>query len=69
MQLFRVKWERILTLMMLATTVYTWIAYFKYESDVKMLAVAIMTTGLLMMMLMIYNEIKAFRHEAIKLWK
>lgn len=69
MQIFKVKWENIITLMLLAATIYAWIGYFKYATEVKMLAIATMTSIALIMMMISYNSIRSFRQDAIKLWK
>lgn len=69
MQIFRVKWENIMTMMLLAATIYGWVVYFKYATEVKMLALATITTFALIMMLICYRSIREFRNEAMKLWK
>lgn len=69
MQMFKVKWENIMTIVLLVETVYTWIAYFKYSTEVRMLAIATLTTFALVIMLISYKEIKAFREDVIRQWK
>lgn len=69
MQFFKVKWENIMTLMILAETIYAWVVYFKYATEVRMLVIAIMSTIALTMMLIGYDIIKTFRHEVIKSWQ
>lgn len=69
MQLFKVKWENILTLMVLAITIYGWYGYIQMLDEVRMLAIACLTTFVLILTLLNYNNIRAFRHEVIKLWQ
>ena len=69
MQLFKVKWENIMTLMILAVTIYGWYGYSQMLDDVRMLAIACITTFALVMTLLNYNNIRTFRHEVIKLWQ
>lgn len=69
MQLFKVKWENILTLMILAATIYGWYIYLQMVDEVRMLAIACITTFALIMMLLNYNNIRSFRQEVIKLWQ
>lgn len=69
MQLFRIRWERIMTLVLLAESIYTWIIYFNYETEVKMLALATITTFALILMLISYETIKEFRKEVIAQWQ
>ena len=69
MQLFKMKWENIMTLMILATTIYGWYGYSQMLDDVRMLAIACITIFALVMTLLNYNNIRTFRHEVIKLWQ
>ena len=69
MQLFKVKWENIMTLMILAVTIYGWYGYSQMLDDVRMLAIACITTFALVMTLFNYNNIRTFRYEVIKLWQ
>lgn len=69
MQLFKVKWENIMTLMILAATIYGWYGYSQMLDDVRMLAIACITTFALVTTLLNYNNIRTFRQEVIKLWK
>lgn len=69
MQLFKVKWENIMTLMILAATIYGWYGYSQMLDEVRMLAIACITTFALVMTLLNYNNIRTFRHEVIKLWQ
>lgn len=69
MQLFKVKWENIMTLMILAVTIYGWYGYSQMLDDVRMLAIACITTFALVMTLLNYNNIRTFRYEVIKLWQ
>ena len=67
--LLRIKWETIITLMLLATTIYGWYVYFKYATEVKMLAMATITTFLYVMVLFSYKTIRDFRKEVLKMWQ
>lgn len=69
MQIFKVKWENIMTLMILAATIYAWYGYSQMVDEVRMLAIATMQTFALVMMLINYNNIRTFRHDVIKLWQ
>lgn len=69
MQIFKVKWENIMTLMILATTIYAWYGYSQMVDEVRMLAIATMQTFALVMMLINYNNIRSFRHDVIKSWQ
>lgn len=69
MQLFKIKWEIVITLMLIATTIYTWILYFAYGTEERILLAAILATFGLIVMAICYKGIKTFRKEALKLWK
>ena len=69
MQLFKVKWENIILLMTLAVTLYGWYAYIQMQDEVRMLALACITTFAFVLVMVNYNTIRTFRHEVIKLWQ
>lgn len=69
MQLFRVKWELILFILLLITTIKTWLVFGFVDSTIYTLTIATMSTFALMYVAFGYNTIKTFRHEAINLWK
>lgn len=69
MQLFKVKWENIMTLMVLAATIYAWYGYSQMVDEVRMLAIACITTFAFIMTLFNYNNIRSFRYEVIRLWQ
>ena len=69
MKLFKVKWENIITLIILSATIYGWYVYLQMVDEVRMLSIACITTFTLIMMLLNYNNIRLLRHEVIKSWK
>jgi len=66
--ILKIKWENILTILMLAATIYGWIVYFKYATETKMLALASITTFMYMTMIFNYKTIATFRKEVLKFW-
>ena len=66
--LFKIKWENILTLLMLAATIDSWFMYFKVATETKMLAVACITTFLYLFLLFSYKTIFTFRKQVLKFW-
>lgn len=65
----RIKWETIMTLSLLAVTIYGWVVYCKFQDDVRMLALACITTFMFLMVFTSYKTIKSVRHEALKSWE
>lgn len=63
--MLRIKWEKIITLMIMLTSIYCWIAFVKV-SNVYTLAIAVISTFMTLMMIMCYETLKALRHEVIK---
>lgn len=68
MKLWRIKWETIMVLVMFVTTIMGWLFYMQFVEDTRALAIAIVPTIMLLMLLISYNSIKAFRHEVINNW-
>lgn len=66
--LLRIKWENIMVLMLLATTIYGWIVYMNNADEPRLLALACITTFMYLMVLISYNSIKSIRQEIILLW-
>ena len=66
--LLRIKWENIMVLMLLATTIYGWIFYMNNADEPRLLALACITTFMYLMVLISYNSIKSIRQEIILLW-
>lgn len=64
----KIKWENILTLLMLTATIYGWFVYFKYAAETKMLALATITTFAFLLMLFNYKTISIFRKQVLKFW-
>ena len=69
MKILQVKWELIMLLLMTATTIYGWIVYSNYADDIRVLAIATLTTFMFVMVLVSYRTLKNIRHEIINLWK
>ena len=69
MQLFRVKWELILFILLLITSIKTWLVFGFVDSTIYTLAIATMSTFALMYVAFGYNTIKTFRHDVINLWQ
>lgn len=68
MKLWRIKWETIMVLVMFVATIMGWLFYMQFVEDTRALAIAIVPTIMLLMLLISYNSIKAFRHEVINNW-
>ena len=66
---FKIKWELILSIMLLIASVKGWIVYGYVDTTIQTLSVATMTTFALMYVVIGFNTISKFRHEALKLWK
>ena len=65
----KIKWETILTLMLLVATICGWLFYTNFPHDTRVLAMACITTLMLLMFLVCYQTIKNVRHEILKYWK
>ena len=66
MKLFRIKWELILSILLLITSITNWIMFGYVDTSVQTLSVACMSTFALMYIVIGYKTIETFRHEAIK---
>lgn len=66
---FRIKWELILFILLLITSLKTWLTFAYVDSSINTLAVATMSTFALMYIAFGYKTITAFRHEVINLWQ
>lgn len=64
--MLRIKWEKIITLMLMITSIFCWVA-FVIESNVYTLALAVIPTFMTLMVIMCYNTIKLFRQQIIKM--
>ena len=67
--ILRIKWETIMTLLIFATTIYGWVVYMNYVDDIRVLAMACITTFMFLMILISYRTIKNIRKEILTLWK
>lgn len=67
-KLLRIKWEAIVVLMLLATTIYSWLVYSNNANDTRVLAIACITSFMFIMYLFCYKTLKNIRHEIISLW-
>lgn len=68
MQLFKVKWENIMAVIMLITTIFGWITFIKVP-HIYTLALAVIPTIMTLVVVMLNNTIAECRKEAMKLWK
>lgn len=66
--ILRIKWETIMTLLIFATTIYGWVVYMNYVDDIRVLAMACITTFMFLMILISYRTIKNIRKEILTLW-
>ena len=64
---WKIKWENIIVLMLFITTIRCWFFYMEFVEDTRALAIAIVPTIMLLVVLISYNTIKAFRQEVIKM--
>ena len=64
--LWRIKWETIIILMVLAVTIKAWFLYSNNIDDTRILAIATICTFMFVMFLFSYNTIKNIRHELLK---
>lgn len=64
----RIKWEAIMTLSLLALTIYGWVSYTNYQNDTRMLAMACITNFMFLMVFASYKTIKSVRQETLKMW-
>lgn len=69
MKIFKIKWELILSILLLVASIKSWICYGYVDTTVQTLSVACMTTFALMYIVIGYKTIETFRHEVIKSWK
>lgn len=67
--LFKVKWELIISILLLVASIKGWITYGYVDTTTHTLAVATMTTFALAFVVIGYKSIETFRHDAIKLWQ
>lgn len=66
--LLKIKWENLLLMLLLGTTIYGWLVYFKYTKEIKMLVLVIITTFAFLVMLFSYKLIAKFRKQVLKFW-
>ena len=69
MKIFKIKWELILSILLLVASIKSWICYGYVDTSLKTLSVACMTTFALMYIVIGYKTIETFRHAVIKSWK
>ena len=67
-KVLRIKWEAIMTLILFGTTIYGWIVYSNNAEDVKVLALACITTFMFVMIISCYQTIKNIRQEILKMY-
>ena len=67
-KVLRMKWENILSMMLLGTTAYGWFVYFKYATETKMLLMMTIATIMCLVMLLGYKSIATFRKQVLKFW-
>lgn len=68
MQLFRIKWERIILIFLVISMIISWVAFI-YDSNVYTLAIATLETFIEISFIFAYDTIKTFREDVIKNWK
>lgn len=66
--ILRIKWENLLLVILIGTTIYGWVVYLKYATEIKMLLMMLIATILCLVMLFGYKSIAAFRKQIIKFW-
>lgn len=64
--IFRIKWENIITLMVMLTSIYCWFGFIT-DSNVYTLAIAVISTFMTLMLIMSYESLKTLRLEIIKI--
>lgn len=67
--LFRIRWELILAILLLITSVSNWVMFGYVDTSIQTLSVATMTTFALMYVVIGYRTIETLRHESLKLWQ
>jgi hypothetical protein len=67
--LFKVKWELIISILLLIASIKGWVVYGYVDTTIQTLAIATMTTFALAFVVIGYKSIETFRHDAIKLWQ
>ena len=65
----KIRWELILSILLLIASISCWLTFGFIDTTVQTLAVATMTTFALMYIVIGFNTIAKFRHEALKLWQ
>lgn len=66
---FKIRWELILSILLLIVSVLCWITYGYVDTTIQTLSVACMSTFMLAFVTIGYKTIETFRHEALKLWQ
>lgn len=66
--ILKIKWENIMTILSLTAAIYSWVVYFKWQTETNMLVVSIMASLVLVLMLFNYKTIAQMRKTTLKLW-
>lgn len=67
-RILKIKWENIFVIVLLATTIFGWVAFVRM-SDVYTLALAIIPTIITLITILEYNIIKDCRKQVLDMWK
>ena len=68
MKLWRIKWEKIISIAMMITMTLCWIAFLVIP-NLYTLAIAVLVNFMAFAVLFEYETIKGFRHDVINHWK
>ncbi len=66
--LLKIKWENLMILLLLSSTIYGWFVYLKYATETKMLILALTSTFAFVIMIFGYKTIATFRKQVLKFW-
>ena len=66
--ILKIKWENIMAILMLITTIFGWITFIRIP-DIYTLALAIIPTIMTLIVVICYETICEFRKEVLKMWQ
>lgn len=69
MRFLKIKWETVIVTLLGINTIFTFSIYQTMRDDWRMLVLAAITSAMLIVSIIFYQDIKNFRHEVLKLWK
>ena len=67
-KILKVKWENIILILMLSSAAYGWFVFLRYATEIKMFAIVLIATLMVLITISNYKTIAAFRKQVLKFW-